>query len=151
MASLIQLAWMWATSGWQWGTRKPGVLPFMGLQRVEEDLTTEQEQQTADGPHRDSFRRTAKGLSHTYTGIPSPPDSPPTQAATCHGPEFPVLDSRSLLVLHVKYSCVSRSIPNSLTIPSPILLPINHKLILSLWVCFCFISSFVSFHFRFHF
>ena len=32
-----------------------------------------------------------------------------------------MLDSRSLLVLHVKHSSVSMSIPDSLTIPSPIL------------------------------
>ena len=50
---------------------------------------------------------------------PSPPNSPPTQAATWHWAEFPVLPSRSLLVLHVKYSSVSMSIPDSLTIHSP--------------------------------
>ena len=33
--------------------------------------------------------------------------------------EFSVLSSRSLLVLHVKYSSVSMSIPNSLKIPFP--------------------------------
>ena len=40
-----------------------------------------------------------------------------------------MLDRRSLLVLHVKYSSVSMSIPNSLTIPSPILPPGNHQVI----------------------
>ena len=38
-----------------------------------------------------------------------------------------MLDSRSLLVLHVKYSSVPMSIPNSLTIPSPILPPGDAK------------------------
>ena len=46
----------------------------------------------------DSFRWTAKGLSHAYTCIHAPPNSPPIQAATRHGAEFPVLSSRSLLV-----------------------------------------------------
>ena len=45
-----------------------------------------------------SFRWTPKGLSHTYTCIHSPPNSPPIQAATQHWAEFPVLYSRSLLV-----------------------------------------------------
>ena len=46
----------------------------------------------------DSFRWTAKGFSHTYTGMHSPPNSPPIQVATWHGTESPVLYSRSLLV-----------------------------------------------------
>ena len=46
-------------------------------------------------------------------------NSPPTQAATQHWAKFPVLDSRSLLVIHFKYSSVYMSIPNSLTIPFP--------------------------------
>ena len=49
---------------------------------------------------------TAKGLSHTYTCIHSPPDSPPIQAATQHWAEFPVLCSRTVLVIHFKYSSV---------------------------------------------
>ena len=50
---------------------------------------------------------------HTY---PFSPSSPPSQAATWHWAEFPVLSSRSLLVLHVKYSSVCLSIPNSQSI-----------------------------------
>ena len=60
-----------------------------------------------------------KGLSHTYTCIHSPPNSPPIQAATWHWAEFPVLYSRSLLVIHFKYSRVYMSIPKSLIIPFP--------------------------------
>ena len=51
----------------------------------------------------DSFRWTAKGLSHTYTCIYSPANSPPIQAATSHWAEFPALHSRSLLVIHFKH------------------------------------------------
>ena len=40
--------------------------------------------------------------------------------------EFPKNDT---VVSHVKYSSVSMSIPDSLTIPSPILPPGNHKVI----------------------
>ena len=34
MASLTQWTWLWASSGWWWRTRKPGVLQSMGSQRV---------------------------------------------------------------------------------------------------------------------
>ena len=66
-----------------------------------------------------SFRWTAKGLSHTYTCIRSPLNSPSVQAATWHWPEVLVLYRRSLLLIHFKHSRVYMSIPNSLTIPSP--------------------------------
>ena len=55
----------------------------------------------------DSFRWTAKGLSHPYTFIHSLPNSHSIQAATKHRAEFPVLYSRSLLVIHFKYIRVS--------------------------------------------
>ena len=41
---------------------------------------------------------------YIYTCIHSPPDSLPIQAATWHWAEFPVLYSRSLLVIHFKHS-----------------------------------------------
>ena len=66
---------------------------------------------------------TAKGLSQTYTCIHSPPSSPPIQAATRQGALFHVLYTSSLLVIHIKYSSVCMSIPNSQTIPSLILPP----------------------------
>ena len=41
MASLTQWTWVWVNSGsWRW-TRRPGVLPFMGSQRVRHDRVTE--------------------------------------------------------------------------------------------------------------
>ena len=42
-ASLIQWTWIWAFSGRQWRTRKPGT-QSMGLQRVGHNLVTEQQQ-----------------------------------------------------------------------------------------------------------
>ena len=54
-----------------------------------------------------------------------------------------MLYSRSLLVIHFKYSSVYMFIPNSLTIsslhPSPT--PSNHKFIVSVWVSFYFVSK----------
>ena len=44
MASQTQWTWVWANSGRWWRTGKPGVLQFMGLQRVRHYLATEQQQ-----------------------------------------------------------------------------------------------------------
>ena len=41
MASLTQWAWVWVNSGTWWWTGRPGVLQFMGLQRVRHDWATE--------------------------------------------------------------------------------------------------------------
>ena len=43
MASPSQWTWTWANSGRWWGTGRSGVLQFMGSQRVEHDLVTEQQ------------------------------------------------------------------------------------------------------------
>ena len=43
MASPTQWPWVWANSGRKWWTGKPGVLQFMGLQRVGHNLATEQQ------------------------------------------------------------------------------------------------------------
>ena len=51
------------------------------------------------------------------------PKLPPIQAATQHSAEFPVLYSRSLLVIHFKYRGMNMFIPNSLTDPLPLLPP----------------------------
>ena len=45
MASLTQWTCVWANSEGWWETAKPGVLHFMGLQRVDHDLVTEKQQQ----------------------------------------------------------------------------------------------------------
>ena len=41
MAPLTRWTWVWVNSGNWWWTRRPGVLRFMGLQRVGHDLATE--------------------------------------------------------------------------------------------------------------
>ena len=41
MASLTQWTWVWVDSGSCWWTRRPGVLQFMGSQRVRHDWPTE--------------------------------------------------------------------------------------------------------------
>ena len=41
MASLTQWTWVWVSSGSCWWTGKPGMLQFMGLQRVGHDWVTE--------------------------------------------------------------------------------------------------------------
>jgi len=71
----------------------------------------------------DSFRWTVKGFSLMYPFSPKLPTS--VQAATQHWTEFLVLYSKSLLVIHFKYSNVYVSIPNSQTIPL-LLLPTPH-------------------------
>ena len=43
MASLIQWTWVWANSGWWWGTGRPGMLQSMGSQWFRRDLVTEQQ------------------------------------------------------------------------------------------------------------
>ena len=88
----------------------------------------------------DSSRLTVKRLSRTYTGIHSPLNAPPIQAATSHWAGFHVLNSRSLLVMHFKYSSVYMSLPNSQSIPSPREPWVRF---LSLWVSFCFARQFI--------
>ena len=41
MASLTRWTWVWVNSGSWWWTGRPGVLRFMGLQRVRHDWATE--------------------------------------------------------------------------------------------------------------
>ena len=41
MASLTQWMWVWVTSGSWWWTGRPGVLQFMGSQRVRHDWATD--------------------------------------------------------------------------------------------------------------
>ena len=43
MASLTQWTWIWANSQRQWRTEEPGVLQFMGSQRVGHDLRTKEQ------------------------------------------------------------------------------------------------------------
>ena len=44
MASLSQRTWVWGSSGRRWKTGKPGVLQFIGSQRVGHDWAAEQQE-----------------------------------------------------------------------------------------------------------
>ena len=65
------------------------------------------------------FRWTAKELSHTVS-----PKLPSQIGFHINWVEFHVLDGRSLLVIHFKYSSVYMTIPNFLTIPSFLSFPL---------------------------
>jgi len=73
MPSLIQWTWIWANSGRQWRTMKPGMLQSMGSQSVGHDLVTEQQQQNSFFSSVASFltHLLSKALSlsctHTHT------------------------------------------------------------------------------------
>ena len=71
MASPTLWTWVLASSGSWWRTGKPGVLQSVESQRVGHNWT----ELTANLQCCDSFRWTAKGLSHTYTCIHSPSNS----------------------------------------------------------------------------
>ena len=58
MASPTQRTWVWANSGRQWRTGKPGVLQSMGSQRVGHDWATEQQQQQPIRGQTPEARRT---------------------------------------------------------------------------------------------
>ena len=50
MASPTQWKWIWAISGRQWKTRKPGWLQSIGSQRIRHDLAIEQQQPWSTWP-----------------------------------------------------------------------------------------------------
>ena len=52
MASLTQRTWVWANTGREWRTGKPGMLQFMGSQRVRHNSETEQQQDRCEGINR---------------------------------------------------------------------------------------------------
>ena len=58
MASLTQWTWVWVDSGSWWWTGRPGVLQFMGLQRVGYDWVTELKQYwiITNNMHNEIFR-----------------------------------------------------------------------------------------------
>ena len=76
-----------------------------------------------------SFCYTAKWISYTYTYIHSFLDSFPIQVITEYWVEFPVLYSRSLLVVYFIYSSGYMSIPISQFIPVPPSPLGNHKFV----------------------
>ena len=56
MASLTQWTWIWANSGREWRTGKPGVLQSMGSQKFGHNCVTEQQQQTYNFPLKREWR-----------------------------------------------------------------------------------------------
>ena len=73
------------------------------------------------------FQVDSKGIQpylYMYLFSPKLPSRPGCHK---HWADFPMLYSRTLLVIHFKYSSVYMSIPNSLTNPSPTSPPDNHK------------------------
>ena len=73
--------WVWANSGRQWRTRKPGVLQFMGSQTVGHDFTTEQQEQHS------TYQNLKQLVSHVC--YLSPP--PECRLHVCRGSFFLVL------------------------------------------------------------
>ena len=77
MASLTQWTWIWVHSGSWWRTGWPGLLPFMGLQRVRQDWATElnwseqmprsKDRQNSRKQNDNSNRKTKSSLSSQRT------------------------------------------------------------------------------------
>ena len=76
-----------------------------------------------------SFRCTAKWFSYAYTYIHSFSISFPVQVITEYWVAFPVLCSRSLLIIYVIYSSVYMLIPNLIYPSSPPFPFGNHKFV----------------------
>ena len=55
MASPTQWTWVWVDFGSWWWTRRPGMLQFMGLQRVRDDWVTELNWTLPNGKRLDVF------------------------------------------------------------------------------------------------
>ena len=64
MASPTQWAWVWANSGRQWRTGKPGALQFMGSQRVNHDQMTQQNKTIHQGVNISYQSCVALGWNH---------------------------------------------------------------------------------------
>ena len=86
MASLTQWAWVWANSRRSWRTREPGVLQFMGSQRIRHDLETQWQQQSTRLARKTPPR---KGY---WSGLPFPSQGDPLNPGI--KPLFPALPGR---------------------------------------------------------
>ena len=73
MASLTQWTWVWENSGSLWWTGRPGVLQFMGSQRVRHDWATElnwtEDSQYQVFQYWDSLKQVTYYHSLTWWGI----------------------------------------------------------------------------------
>ena len=89
-----------------------------------------------------SFRYTAKWINYTYTCIHSFVDSFPVESLQSIEVEFPVLYSKSLLVIHFIHSTVYMSVTMYQVISMLPLLHGNHKLF-STSMSLCFINRLI--------
>ena len=74
VASLTQWAWVWVNSGSWWWTGRPGVLQFMGSQRVRQDWETELNwtELTVSGPDICPSSSATQALDPIASTVPSP-------------------------------------------------------------------------------
>ena len=70
MVSLTPWTWVWVSSGRWWRTGKPGVLPSVGPQRVEEDWESEQPQIRNSGRLRTTFDVSTTWRTPSLGGVP---------------------------------------------------------------------------------
>ena len=70
MTSPTQRTWVWVSSGRWWRTGKPGVLPSVGPQRVEEDWESEQPQIRNSGRLRTTFDVSTTWRTPSLGGVP---------------------------------------------------------------------------------
>ena len=81
MTSSTQWTWVWANSGRQWRTGKPGVLQSMGSQRVGHNWATEQQQLSARCS--EDQLRWYNGKSGFQTSLGLIPNSPICNLCCC--------------------------------------------------------------------
>ena len=86
MASPTQCTWVWVNSGSWWWTGRPGVLQFMGLQRVGDYWATELNWTELKSKERISYRKDFKTgkLSQIKKGIPGSPWWLSGKESACH-------------------------------------------------------------------
>ena len=97
MVSPTQWTWLWVDSGSWWWTGRPGMLWFMGSQRVGHDWVTERNWIECSTFTASSFR-----IWNSSTGIPSPPLA-----------LFVVMLPKAHLTSHSRMSCSRRVITPS--------------------------------------
>ena len=110
MASLTQWTWVWVDSGSQWRTGRPGILQFMGSQRVRHDWATELNWIRLDESQKDI----AFHLLNLFCWTPSPP------MKTFRDPKMPVIQFISVTQL-----CPALCDPMDYSTPG---FPVHHQL-----------------------
>ena len=98
-ASLTQWTWVWANSRRQWRTGKPGVLQFIGLQRVRHNWATEQQQSETIWVQMFSTDITGSTLVSSDQSLSRVRLFVTPWTATTHQPFLSITNSRSFLKL----------------------------------------------------